>query len=579
MCRFLHLPREGDEKMCVDTVARFSNHLASLQRAGAVFAGYYQSSPPGEYFSRPVYLSLLWALLKAGMVSSIFSVLRVSLVYNLVPGHDFLLALFSYVRDKALVGFIPELLQHTIKMVSSGLELNLDCIENVKNTPMFQQTAHQISHAASLGSKNLSACPPNPDFLNLVHGNVEIQLCAKQEDWRRMGEVYRSICQLSQHPIHVERITGQIAIALLAENKNKVALPFAAFVESVCKNEDKDDSVVRSFVGRIGVSLMLRYHKNHHWHKGCKVVQVLSSLKMDYVTLKSLFGNEDGASPCFLITVAAELFLMSGMAEAALNTFREHGWFLGSWARPSKPADLESRTNVQIQLGRKISIRDTLEVLCNLPGVKEPIDSIDISRYAPHFTSHLQMCLETERHTFLPVASDTVEFMLSKGLAVDPLLLQTTIEKLGRQNHWLRAREVFKHSLSVGYYPEVSAGPGLMELTVPCSLGEVELVLSLEMFVALNASVILLSDTVTPTLSITLKRTHNSEVDYISAGTRLLLASSLPQPKLDVHYTNVNVSQEQVFRLDVSSARRWLHRNHLWASELWTPRARCLDQN
>lgn len=40
-------------------------------------------------------------------------------------------------------------------MVSSGLELNLDCIENVKNTPMFQQTAHQISHAASLGSKKL----------------------------------------------------------------------------------------------------------------------------------------------------------------------------------------------------------------------------------------------------------------------------------------------------------------------------------------------------------------------------------------------------------------------------------------
>lgn len=34
----------------------------------------------------------------------------------------------------------------------------------------------------------------------------------------------------------------------------------------VCQNES-EDSMVRSFVGRIGVSLMLRYHKTHQWAK------------------------------------------------------------------------------------------------------------------------------------------------------------------------------------------------------------------------------------------------------------------------------------------------------------------------
>lgn len=36
------------------------------------------------YFSMPALLSLLWALLKAGLVSEIFAVLSVSLAHNIV---------------------------------------------------------------------------------------------------------------------------------------------------------------------------------------------------------------------------------------------------------------------------------------------------------------------------------------------------------------------------------------------------------------------------------------------------------------------------------------------------------------
>lgn len=41
----------------------------------------------------------------------------------------------------------------------------------------------------------------------------------------------------------------------------------------VCQNES-EDSMVRSFAGRIGVSLMLRYHKTHQW---AKVIRPCSS--------------------------------------------------------------------------------------------------------------------------------------------------------------------------------------------------------------------------------------------------------------------------------------------------------------
>nr|XP_023010812.2 testis- and ovary-specific PAZ domain-containing protein 1 isoform X3 [Maylandia zebra] len=565
MCRFQHLPMEGDEKFCIENVTRFIKNPTCLQKAGAVFTGYYQKNPPGVYFSLPIFFSLLWALLKAGMLSEVFSVLSVGLAHNIVPSHEFLLSLFNCVREKGVMGFVPELMQLTFKMANAGLELSLDCLDCVRNTPLFQQMIHPNSPSVS-GNNKVSSGAPFPEYLNLAHSIVEMELCMKQEDWRRIGEVFRGICQSNQHPSQVERISGRIAVALLSEGKDKLSLPFSVFAETVCQNES-EDSMVRSFVGRIGVSLMLRYHKTHQWAKGRRVVETLSVLKVGFSTLKGLFGNEDGASRCCLITVAAEVFLLSGSVEGALNTLRENKWFLSSSSWPCEPADLESRTRVLIRLAEKTSHRDTLELLCNLPGVKESSDSMDISRYSPLFNSHLQVCVDRQ---ILPVASDTVDFMLSKNLAVDHTVLRILLQKLGKQNLWLRAREVFKHSLSVGYYPGVSAPPGFMTLIVPCRLGEVELALTFEMFITVNATVIHhLSEPIT-SLTITLKRTQSCESEYLSAGSRLLSAACIPQPKLIVHYTAVNSEQEQVFMLDVPSARRWLRHNHLWAHEVWT---------
>ncbi|XP_041822872.1 uncharacterized protein topaz1 [Melanotaenia boesemani] len=565
-CRFQHLPLEGDEKLCIDTVIRFTKNPLCLQRAGVVFIGYYQNNPPGAYFSKSVLRSLLWALFKAGMVSNVISVLKVSVANSIVPEHQFLLDFFSFVRVKGLMSIAPELMQLTLEMTSVGLELSLDCLDCIKNGPVFQHAGPPNSPVAVSAKQQLSPTAPHPESINLTCAIIEIELCIKQEDWKRMGEVFRSICQFGYHPNQVERVSGRVAIALLSGSKDKLSLPFAGFAETVCQNEDKG-SLIKNFVGRIGVSLILRYHKTNHWAKGCRVVEIMSSLKVNFTTLKSFFGNEDGASRCYLVTVAAELLLLSGSVEGALNILRENKWFLSSCLWPCEPADLESRTRVLMRLAEKTSHRDTLEVLCNLPGIKEPNDSINISSYSPLFNSHLQVCVDKN---MLPVASDTVDFMLCNKLAIENSVLQTLVHKLGKQNLWLRAREVFKHSLSVGYYSGVSAPPGFMSLIVPCGLVEVELALIFEMLITVNASVILsLPETTAASLSITLKRTQSCESEYLSAGSCLLSAAGIPQPKLAVHFTTVNSSQEQVFRLDVSSARRWIRHNHLWSSEIW----------
>lgn len=114
-----------------------------------------------------------------------------------------------------------------------------------------------------------------------------------------MGDVFRSICQSNHRPNQMVHISGRIVIALLAESKDKLLLPYVAFAQtgsngrrnvnhlmnwlswfvffffpSVLKNKD-ENSLAWGLFGRIGVSLMLRYHKTHQWAKVNKPVAML----------------------------------------------------------------------------------------------------------------------------------------------------------------------------------------------------------------------------------------------------------------------------------------------------------------
>lgn len=74
------------------------------------------------------------------------------------------------------------------------------------------------------------------------------------------------------------------------------------------------------------------------------MVEVLSISKINYSTLKGLFGNENRASRCLLVSVATELFVLSGSVEGALNTLRGKRFRRPGVWRLQRPVFPASRT-------------------------------------------------------------------------------------------------------------------------------------------------------------------------------------------------------------------------------------------
>lgn len=70
-----------------------------------------------------------------------------------------------------------------------------------------------------------------------------------------------------------------------------------------------------------------------------------------------------------------------------------------------------------------------------------PPDLVNLSNYCSVFNGHLLLCVDRQA---LPVASDLVDLMLAKQLPIEPSSLHALLQKLGKQNLWLRAREVFR---------------------------------------------------------------------------------------------------------------------------------------
>ncbi|KAL0962095.1 hypothetical protein UPYG_G00335590 [Umbra pygmaea] len=547
MCWFLHVPKKGDEKFCVDVVMRFikSCRPACLQRAASVFTSYYQSSPPGIHYTPLVLNSLLTSLLNIGFLSDVKTVLHVSSAHNLLPHLELLLAVFDSFREKDQSA-LTELIQLTSKVPPRP---PIDSAGNYTPNP----ENHRLS--------------ARPETQSLIHAFIDVECCTIQEDWARLGMVFCSVCQSHRCLVELQHFSCRVAKALLRDAKDKLALPFASFAETVYQELVVwEDVLMRSFLGRIGVSLMCRYHQTQQWSKGQRLVEVLSRLKVNYSTLKGLFSNQDEDSRCHLITIATELFLGSDSVEGALNTLRDNKWFLSSCGWPCSMEDVTERRKVLVRLAEKTSHRDTLEVLINLPGLKEPTELADVSMYECLFNSHLKSCVD--RRT-LCLAADMLDYMFSKNLAVDPSLIHALLHKLGKQNNWLRARAVFKQALSLGYYAGVKAVPGSLALTVPSSLGEIEMALALEMAMTLNATTILNAQHTPEPIVITLKRTIDSETEYLAAGSRLLSVAIVPNPKLAVHYTAVNSCREQLFTVDTHTAHRWLRHNHTWANAVW----------
>ncbi|KAK2887369.1 hypothetical protein Q8A67_015597 [Cirrhinus molitorella] len=569
-CRFLHVPRDGDERFCMDMVKKFchtGNH-ALILRAVEVFMAYYSSCSPNVSFCQETINFLLSSLLNLCLLREFEAVFNLLLNHKRLPPPEIVLAVFKLVGERGLMNFVPELIHLTSKIVEAGCVFSVNQCEVMQGClQMMQVSRQQMDIFLAVKCRALVTNPHTSELSDLAQAVVRVEMLKHQEDWAGLALLFCNVCEGSRSQIELLRFCCCVTMALLKEPKGKLTLPYELFAESVCHQVLSND-MIKTILGRIGVSLIFRYHRTRDWNKGMKLVSVMFRLRIEFITLKGLMGNEHRVSRCQLVTMATEFFLYSASIEGALKMLRADGWFVSSSMWPCEQADIENRKHVLTLLAGKTSHRDAFEILTNLPGIRQPINGVQINNYTETFSAHLRLCLLKQT---LPVAADIVEFMLIHAMVPETLQLQNLIHRLGKQNNWSRARGLFKRAQSAGFYTAVVCERD--SLFLPCSLTEIEMTLAFEMFITLINTKLLAPDGTSQSLVITLRRHADvedvTESVYLAAGCRLLSAALIPNPKLTIRYTAVNKSQEQLFQLDRGSAHKWFLQNERWAREIW----------
>ncbi|XP_066546811.1 protein TOPAZ1 [Amia ocellicauda] len=565
-CRFLHVPISGDEKYCMEVVQQFMKILnpSYLQRAAAVFTNYYQSSRPGIYFKCQILHSLLSTLLKRGHLRDLFAVLRITAMYKTLPPPDVLLKAFKKVTALGLKEAVLSLLDVTSKCVEAGLEFtveNFDYMQHQLNR--LQVSKQELELFLAMKSRTVRREAWKTGQFDLDTAVAEIEHYKEQEDWAKIGAMFNSMCLSNGSLDSLNRFCACIASVLLKDIHSTPSVPFCKFIETVSQ-ENHINGLDKSLLGRIGISVMFGYYKTQQWAKGRKLLDALTGMKINFSTLKGLFGNECHASRCQIVNTATEIFLKSGSVEKAMNILKDTEWMISSPMWPCESIDVVNRHNLLCKIAEQTSQKnmyvETLEVLTKLPGLHDVHCSFDVTRYDDIFNRHLWSCFKYQN---LRVCCSIVEFMVSKNISVDFCLLRKLIHKLGQQCLWPKARSLYKCALSLGCYPPFQGNMYCRLLSVPCSLSEIEMTLALEVFIFSNAHDI--KNPSTSALQIVLKRNEDraliSETDYHAAVNRLLSAAQITSPKLVIKYATVNVSKEQVFTLDHLSALKWLDKN------------------
>ncbi|XP_018618267.2 protein TOPAZ1 isoform X1 [Scleropages formosus] len=517
-CLYLHVPTDRDEKFCMGVVQNFSRSMnpSHLQRAVAVFVSYYQKCSPGIHFCLEELKFLLKALFSRGFVKDLLDVLRVSTFRKILLPPEFVLSLFEYVRLSGFHVLTADLINVTSLCVDAGLVFTVEhfvhmkyCLESLKTASQQINLFQAIKHRAL----NSNVCNIKTGLLHIF---TEVERCKEQEDWASLGHMFCDLCLSSCSLPELHHFSSIISRALLTD-QTAAPLPFIPFVHAVCQGSTTSE-VIKNFLGHIGVCLMFEYYKSQHWKKGRMLLDVLNEQKVSYVKLKTLFGNEEAPLLCWTVSIAAEVFLNTGSLEGTFDLLK---------------------------------------------------DTLDVSQYSKIFNQHLKSCIEKQS---LTMAFSTIDFMIMKDILVNRSLLQSLIHKLGRQNIWRKARFLYKHAMSVGYYPVAQVNENCKVLPIPHTLTEIEMTIAIEMFMATNASDIW-GETQPSQLQIVLKRKADmeliSEECYNAAGNRLLSTAQIANPKLVIKYTTVNLSQEQVFTLEPRSVSKWLNQNIKLTTEIW----------
>ncbi|XP_005348202.1 protein TOPAZ1 [Microtus ochrogaster] len=576
-CKFVHVPEQGDEKICTDVFKKYINlnEKCLLQRAAHIFLEYYRKFPPGIHFSLQVLNDLLISLLQHHLLKEVFEVVKLSIMAKMLPALKILLKIFEFVAAMKLRNAVPTVIEILCKFIEGGMVPDSKHLNYIVKL-LYQTQASPQEIAAVLEAKSRLQVRQLTKNLkcDLDSALSEVETCKEKGDWTKLGNLYISIKMGCEEFADFQRFCTCIAETLTRDyEEERPGVPFCEFAETVSKDPQFSE-VDKTLLGRIGISAVYFYHRLLLWSKGRKVLDTLYELKIHFTSLKGLTGPEKVAPRCQIVNVAVEIFIKTGSLDGAIWVLRESEWIISTPVWPCDRMDVLNRHNLLCTIAHEILgknlYRQTFEVLRNLPGFQNFQDTVEVSQYSLLFNKLLDACIESNS---LGISSCVAEFMVSKSIPIDFSFLRRLITSLGRSCLWLKARTHYKSALSLGCYPPLEGNLNRKILLIPSYLSEIEMLLAIEIFLVSNASSIQSPRTSIQVLQIVLKRTEESKPqnkdDYHAAVERLIMAARISDPKLFIKHMTVNIYKEQVYSLEQRSALKWLKENLKWAGNIW----------
>ncbi|NXT70758.1 TOPZ1 protein, partial [Chaetops frenatus] len=578
-CWFCHVPGQGDEKICMAILRTYISIKESglLKRAVQIFVQYYQEVTPGVDFASEVLNDLLVSLLNNCLLQEAFQILNVIVQIKTLPDVDVLLKVFEHVASLNIRNAVPTLISIFCKLIEAGMFLELEHFDYIiKLLHQLQVSTWEMSIVLNIKSRYVHISNSNifsRSRFGYIYPLLSLQHCKEKRDWTKLGALYLSARTGCEHFDDLQKLFLSIAEILSKDSEtDRPGVPFCDFADAVMKNPHHNNAD-KLFIGRTGISVMYSYHKVLQWIKGRKVLDKLHELQIHFTLLKGLVGAGRSASRCQIVNKAAEIFLHSGNLDGATRILRESEWVTDAPLGPCDKMDILNRHNLLYAIVhkylRKSLYRQAFEVLQNLPGLQKHSGIVDASQYSCLFNKLINACFENKN---LGVSSSAVDFMLSKKIAIDFFLLRRLITALGRSSLWSKARTYYKNALSLGCYPELQGNLYHKLLKIPSYLSEVEMLVTLEIFLVSNASDIQSARTTSQTLQIILKRSEDAVQNnsaYHEAVERLIQAARLSDPKLSLKHMTINVNMEEVYSVEHSSALKWLQENMKWAEKVW----------
>ncbi|NXM19519.1 TOPZ1 protein, partial [Ploceus nigricollis] len=583
-CWFCHVPGQGDEKICMAILRTYISIKESglLKRAVQIFVQYYKEVTPGVDFAFEVLNDLLVSLLNNCLLQEVFQILNVIVQIKTLVAVDVLLKVFEHMASLNIRNAVPTLISTFCKLIDAGMFLELEHFDYIiKLLHQLQVSSWEMSTVLNIKSSILffsygrfkERYFEKTWIFDFNLAVAEIQHCKEKRDWAKLGALYLNARTGCEHFEDLQKLFLSIAEILTKDSEtDRPGVPFCDFADIVMKNS-QHNKADRLFIGRTGISVMYSYHKVLQWIKGRKVLDKLHELQIHFTLLKGLVGAGRSASRCQIVNKAAEIFLYSGNLDGATRVLRESEWITDAPLWPCDKMDILNRHNLLCAIVhkylRKSLYRQAFEVLQNLPGLQKHSDIIDASQYSYLFNKLINACFENKN---LGVSSSAVDFMLSKKITIDFVLLRGLITALGRSSLWSKARTYYKNALSLGCYPDLQGNLYHKLLKIPSYLSEVEMLLAIEILLVSNASDIQSSRTTSQALQIILKRSEDTVQNnsaYHETVERLIQAAHLSDPKLFLKHLTMNVNMEEVYSLEHSSALKWLQENMKWAEKVW----------